>query len=105
MISCVYKLSYKDYYYIGSSVDLLQRMETHKNRFDGIKKGKYIGYSGSSKYKKLLELGLEDFDDIDIEIIYYSENKQEILKEEDKYIYLNDCKCLNKRTNGFSYNI
>jgi len=93
----VYKLSYKNYYYIGSTKNFESRFTQHKS--DCFNKNKYPNLKF---YKKFKELGLTKEN-------FYKEIKHELLcickddvikKMENIYIKLDDEFCLNiKREN------
>ena len=93
-MNCVYKLEYKDFYYIGSTNDFKQRLWDHKSRCFNIKKKEY----NYKKYKVFRKLGLTKDN-------FYKEIKHEILCDkiyeyemkvlENEFIDLDDVFCLN----------
>lgn len=99
----IYKLCYKNYYYIGSTIDIPKRMNKHKSRcFNENDKG--YNYKVYTKFREL-GININNFNNL-IKIIldecYEYENKKEL---ENVYIDIEDKYCLNvKKENQNRYN-
>ena len=88
----IYKLSFNEYYYIGSTTDLKRRIIDHKSKCFNENGKEY----NKKLYRKIRECNI-DFDDIvfeEIDCCFEWENRNEL---ENVYIDLEDEKCLNSQ--------
>lgn len=67
--------------YVGSSARPIVRLKEHKQQLEGMKKPNKI-------HKYMIKNNLRLYDDVSVEFVKETKNKQEMLKEEEKFYFL-----------------